>query len=131
MVQADLRLGASVDDTGLSSAPGVPLESESAASEQERAPLTRGQGIAIILLLSAILVVGVAILVLLLVRRSAVRVRLGDLRGYLGSRAHRVVQLSGKELEDLLNKRDSLRFEAWEPRIGELLEAPRALIKRF
>jgi hypothetical protein len=120
-----------VDDAGLSSAPGVPVVSESAASEQERASLTRGQGIVIILLLSAILVVGLAILVLLLARRSAVRDRLGDLRDYLGSRAHRVAELSGKELDDLLSKKDVLRFEAWEPRIGELLEAPRALIRRF
>jgi hypothetical protein len=119
-----------VDDTGLSNAPYVPVVSESAASHQQTAPLTRGQGIAIILLLSVVLIVGVVVVVLLLSRRRAVRGRLGDLRDYLGSRAHRVTQLSGKELDDLLSKKDALRFEAWEPRIGELLAAPRALIRR-
>ncbi len=95
-----------------------------------RPGLTKGQGIAIIVLLSAILTVGL-VLVFLLVRRATVRDRRTRIADYLAARAHALVDLGSRELDDLLSKKEALRLEAWEPKVEELLRAPRALVSRF
>jgi hypothetical protein len=119
-----------VDDTGVSNAPYIPLETEPPAPPEPPAPLTRGQGVVIILLLTGLLFVGV-VLIFVLQRRRTARDYLEDLREYLGSRAHQAAKLGSKEIDELLSKKDALRLEVWEPKAAELMRAPRALVRRF
>jgi hypothetical protein len=119
-----------VEDTGVSSAPYILVEEESPAPPEGTTRLTRGQGVAIIVLLTAILFVGV-VLIFVLLRRNAAREYLENVREYLGSRAHEAVKLGSKEIDELLSKKDALRLDVWEPKAAELIRAPRALVRRF
>jgi hypothetical protein len=119
-----------VDDTGVSNAPHIPLEAEPLAPPEPPAPLTRGQGVVIILLLTALLFVGV-VLICVLLRKRTTRDYLEDLREYLGGRAHEAAKLGSREIDELLSKKDALRLDVWEPKVAELMRAPRALVRRF
>jgi hypothetical protein len=120
------REEAHVDDTG--QATDLVTSDRAEPASQEPTGLTKRQGVVIIVLLSALLTVGIVLIFLLLWRGHTRHRRFGE---YLGSRAHTLADLAGREFDDLRARTDALRLEAWESKLGELLRAPRSLAARF